>query len=121
VHRLRPPWPGASPTRPSCASGACARSTSRTPVRRPPLAVSRRLTGRAGLPHANYAPSEAHPYGSTEDGYAEKVKRQTVLEQHVNYWDRDNDGQIWPMDTFRGFRELGCVSSSFETKRSVLK
>jgi peroxygenase len=32
-----------------------------------------------------------------------------VLEQHVNFWDRDNDGQIYPLDTFRGFRDLGCV------------
>jgi peroxygenase len=63
----------------------------------------------AELPHANYAPSEAHPFGSTEDGYAEKVRRQTVLEQHVNFWDRDNDGIIWPLDTFRGFRDLGYV------------
>jgi hypothetical protein len=42
-----------------------------------------------------------------EDGYAAKVRRQTVLQQHCNFWDRDNDGVIWPLDTYRGFYELG--------------
>lgn len=32
---------------------------------------------------------------------------QTVLQQHCRYWDRDNDGQIYPQDTFVGFRDLG--------------
>lgn len=35
------------------------------------------------------------------------MSRQTVLQQHVNFWDRDNDGIIWPLDTFKGFYELG--------------
>ncbi|KAI7978606.1 hypothetical protein EIK77_006941 [Talaromyces pinophilus] len=26
---------------------------------------------------------------------------------HVMFWDRDMDGHIWPLDTYRGFRELG--------------
>jgi peroxygenase len=76
---------------------------------------------RPALPTANIATSDTHPFGSTEDGWAEKVKHQTVLEQHVNYWDRDNDGVIWPMDTFRGFRELGCVAMSFSSRMTVLR
>lgn len=32
---------------------------------------------------------------------------QSVLQQHVIFWDRDNDGVIWPTDTFIGFRDLG--------------
>lgn len=29
------------------------------------------------------------------------------MQQHCIYWDRDRDGVIWPLDTWRGFRELG--------------
>ncbi|XXG95950.1 hypothetical protein Hte_002226 [Hypoxylon texense] len=37
-------------------------------------------------------------------------KPQTALQQHVSFFDRDNDGIIWPSDVYNGFRELGfCV------------
>lgn len=29
------------------------------------------------------------------------------MQQHCVYWDRDRDGIIWPIDTWRGFRDLG--------------
>ena len=29
------------------------------------------------------------------------------MQQHVAFWDRDNDGVIFPNDTFVGFRRLG--------------
>ena len=32
---------------------------------------------------------------------------QTVLEQHILFWDRDNDGKITPLDMYNGFRDLG--------------
>lgn len=35
------------------------------------------------------------------------TSKQTVLQQHCAFWDTDNDGVIWPLDTFRGFRALG--------------
>jgi len=29
------------------------------------------------------------------------------MQQHCVYWDIDGDGVIWPIDTWRGFRDLG--------------
>ncbi|KAK0724243.1 hypothetical protein B0H67DRAFT_640816 [Lasiosphaeris hirsuta] len=29
-------------------------------------------------------------------------KEYTVLQQHVLFWDRDMDGAIYPLDTYRG-------------------
>ncbi|KAG9047396.1 hypothetical protein FS837_002371 [Tulasnella sp. UAMH 9824] len=42
----------------------------------------------------------------------------TALQQHVAWWDKDNDGVIWPSDIYHGFRALGfgivlSVLSSF--------
>jgi peroxygenase len=31
----------------------------------------------------------------------------TPMQQHILFWDRDRDGQIYPYDTYRGFRDLG--------------
>jgi peroxygenase len=31
----------------------------------------------------------------------------TVLQRHIEFWDRDNDGIIHPWDVYNGFRELG--------------
>jgi peroxygenase len=31
----------------------------------------------------------------------------TALQQHVLFWDRDNDGIIYPQDVYTGFREIG--------------
>ncbi|KAM7213390.1 putative peroxygenase 3 [Rhypophila decipiens] len=61
---------------------------------------------RPAIGRANLAPSTTHPNGS-EGGYADNLKDYSVLQQHVIYWDRDNDGVIWPVDTYVGFRELG--------------
>ena len=53
----------------------------------------------------NQASSADRPNGTP--GYAETYKGYSVLQQHVLFWDRDGDGEIWPCDTWRGFRDLG--------------
>lgn len=57
------------------------------------------------LPRANAAVSTDSPKGDEE--YGQKYKDYSVLQQHVLFWDRDGDGQIYPWDTYVGFRELG--------------
>ncbi|KAH7912917.1 Caleosin related protein-domain-containing protein [Hygrophoropsis aurantiaca] len=56
-------------------------------------------------PRPSQAVGFEHPNGTP--GYAEKHKGYSVMQQHVLYWDRDEDGQIWPIDTWAGFRGLG--------------
>lgn len=55
-----------------------------------------------GLARANEAADGEHPRGSPDAD-----KSLTVLQQHCAYWDRDNDGLVYPWDTFVGFRDLG--------------
>lgn len=44
--------------------------------------------------------------GSTASS-SSKSKQPTALQQHILFWDQDNDGIIWPLDVYRGFRALG--------------
>jgi hypothetical protein len=60
---------------------------------------------RIGTPRANAAVSTTAPEGDKD--YTRRFKDYTVLQQHVLFWDRDADGQIYPLDTYTGFRELG--------------
>ncbi|KAG2492156.1 hypothetical protein HYH03_009647 [Edaphochlamys debaryana] len=55
-----------------------------------------------GMPRANKAVSREKPEGDPRS-----PADRTVLQQHVMFWDRDNDGVIFPYDTFVGFRRLG--------------
>jgi len=57
------------------------------------------------IARASYAPDVDHPRGTAV--YADKHKDYSVLQQHILFWDRDGDGQIWPWDTYVGFRDLG--------------
>ncbi|CDZ97069.1 Caleosin [Phaffia rhodozyma] len=71
---------------------------------------------RPYLPRANLAVSDETPDGTP--GWREQHKDLSVLQQHCLFWDRDLDGVIWPLDTFRGFHQLGyhiiwCVMSVF--------
>lgn len=51
---------------------------------------------KIGLPRANVAASAEKPEGSDPS-----IARRdyTVLQQHVAFFDRDDDGVIWPWDT----------------------
>lgn len=67
---------------------------------------------------ANIAATVESPNGTTENDYAEKHKDESVLQQHVGFFDGDNDGMIWPTDTFIGFHRLGysliwCILAVF--------
>ncbi|GAB1317057.1 hypothetical protein MFIFM68171_07267 [Madurella fahalii] len=60
---------------------------------------------KPSIARANLAVSTAQPDGSPES--RNQFKDYTVLQQHILFWDRDNDGQIYPWDTYIGFRDLG--------------
>lgn len=61
----------------------------------------------AGTARVNIAATEESPEGTQEDDWAERHKDMTVVQQHCSYWDKDGDGIIWPLDTFRGVRAWG--------------
>ncbi|TNY19509.1 Caleosin related protein-domain-containing protein [Rhodotorula diobovata] len=70
------------------------------------------------VPRANIAATPEHPDGTVEGGWAKKHEHESVLQQHVHWWDPDHDGVIWPWDTFSGFHQLGfalfwCILSVF--------
>ncbi|KAF9977335.1 hypothetical protein BGZ73_006376 [Actinomortierella ambigua] len=60
-----------------------------------------------GMPRATAAETPTHPEGTTQDGWANRHRNQTVLQQHCEFFDRDHDGIIWPRDTLVAFRQLG--------------
>ena len=43
-------------------------------------------------------------YAQVCETHSEKL---SPLQRHVQFWDRDSDGVIWPLDVYRGFRQLG--------------
>lgn len=61
----------------------------------------------AGTARATYAPTRESPHGTTEGDYAKKNSRTAIIVQHVQYWDPDHDGVIWPSDTYRGCHDFG--------------
>ncbi|GAA5855051.1 hypothetical protein JCM3766R1_002006 [Sporobolomyces carnicolor] len=70
------------------------------------------------VPRANIAATVEHPDGTTENDYAKVHKDESVLQQHVAFFDRDHDGIIWPSDTLVGFHKLGysliwCIMAVF--------
>ncbi|TPX34856.1 plant seed peroxygenase [Synchytrium microbalum] len=61
----------------------------------------------AGIPRANLAPSAEHPNGSSDIHH----KNYSVLQQHIAFFDPDNDGVVYPWNTYSGFRRMGFVMS----------
>ncbi|KAL4737668.1 Caleosin related protein-domain-containing protein [Aspergillus similis] len=45
--------------------------------------------------------------GAISDAPMKDFHELTPMQQHILFWDRDRDGQIYPYDTYRGFRDLG--------------
>ncbi|KAG6144506.1 hypothetical protein E4U22_005558 [Claviceps purpurea] len=60
-----------------------------------------------GTARANMAATHDHPQGTNKNNWAERHQHQSVLQQHCEFFDRDRDGIIWPLDTFRGFYAIG--------------
>jgi len=56
-----------------------------------------------GAPRATAAANPKHPNGVNKSYDSKK----TVLQRHQEFWDMDQDGVIWPSDTFVGFNRLG--------------
>ena len=59
----------------------------------------------AGTARVNRAVTAKSPGGTA--GWAEQHSQRTVLQQHCSFFDADDDGVIWPLDTFRGFHAIG--------------
>ncbi|KAL2109604.1 hypothetical protein VUR80DRAFT_2278 [Thermomyces stellatus] len=81
-------------------------------VRKAPVTYSRTQAIHAddelekpSIARGNAAVSRDKPNGEPEQ--VKKYQDYSILQQHVMFWDRDNDGVIWPWDTYVGFRELG--------------
>ncbi|PIN13005.1 Plant seed peroxygenase [Handroanthus impetiginosus] len=53
--------------------------------------------------------------GTTKQEEMENHDQTNVLQKHVKFFDRNNDGIIYPSETFQGFRAIGCglILSSF--------
>ncbi|QSZ31042.1 hypothetical protein DSL72_000603 [Monilinia vaccinii-corymbosi] len=77
-----------------------------TEERLPFMEKGKKVLRDPGTARANEAASTEAPNGTEKDDYAERNKHLTVLQQHVNFFDRDQDGIIYPLDTYTSMRRL---------------
>lgn len=78
-----------------------------TVERQPFMPSAKDALQNAGTARANIAASKEHPSGTTEGQWSARHKDMTVMQQHCLYWDTDEDGIIWPQDTYLGCRAWG--------------
>ncbi|CAM6115575.1 unnamed protein product [Calypogeia fissa] len=55
------------------------------------------------MPRALEAVDSEHPYGTI--GYPNR--NLSILQQHVDYFDMNHDGKIYPWETYQGMRKIG--------------
>ncbi|PYH91851.1 caleosin domain protein [Aspergillus ellipticus CBS 707.79] len=73
---------------------------------RPPATYTTDYIDKPGVARGNTAISIDRPDGA-EEAYTRRFGEFTPLQQHILFWDRDQDNEIYPWDTYTGFRELG--------------
>ncbi|KAI8846557.1 caleosin [Chytridium lagenaria] len=72
--------------------------------RKPPRGLEKKLSN-PGMPRANIAPSAERPDSDVTP--LPSCEQKSVLQQHIQFFDRNRDGIIFPHETFAGFRALG--------------
>lgn len=88
-----------------------------TVARKAPITIQRKVPDdldtklpKAYMPRALVAPDAENVNGT----WGHKHNDMSVLQQHASFFDIDNDGIIYPWETFKGFRALDFnVVSSF--------
>eukprot|EP00249_Psilotum_nudum_P013912 c24581_g1_i1 orf=146-850(+) len=81
----------------------------RTDTEKAPVTLQRKVNThdmniyKPHVPRALVAVDSEHPHGTP----GHKHNNLTVLQQHVEFFDRNKDGVIYPWETFAGFRAIG--------------
>jgi peroxygenase len=70
-------------------------------IKRPVAIEADKFIPKPGIARANKAVSTERPHG------ADSSPDRLVIQQHIDFWDADHDGIIYPLDTFRGFHKIG--------------
>lgn len=70
-------------------------------MKKPPPSENINKIKHPELPRANKAVSTEKPEGGNT------ASNRSVLQQHVDFFDTDHDGLIYPIDTYKGFHKIG--------------